>query len=62
MAAARYLGFSPTHFDGQVKAGTIPKPLELFGLNIWDRAALDALFDGVSRIGCERACRVVELS
>jgi hypothetical protein len=45
--AARYIGISPTHFDKQVRAGTIPKPLERFGVNIWDRAALDALFDGV---------------
>lgn len=45
-AAARYLGISPTHFDKQVLAGAVPKPLELFGVNIWDRAALDRLFDG----------------
>jgi hypothetical protein len=45
--AARYLGISPTHFDKQVRAGTVPKPLERFGVNIWDRVALDALFDGV---------------
>lgn len=45
-AAARYLGISPTHFDKQVLAGAVPKPLELFGVNIWDRAALDLLFDG----------------
>jgi hypothetical protein len=44
--AARYLGISPTHFDKQVRAGNIPKPLERFGVNIWDRAVLDALFDG----------------
>jgi hypothetical protein len=45
--AARYLGISPSHFDKQVRAGTIPKPQERFGVTIWDRAALDALFDGV---------------
>lgn len=44
--AARYLGISPTHFDKQVMTGTVPKPLERFGVNIWDRVALDALFDG----------------
>lgn len=44
--AARYLGISPSHFDKQVRAGTIPKPLERFGVSIWDRAVLDALFDG----------------
>jgi hypothetical protein len=46
--AARYLGISPAHFDKQVKAGTVPAPLQLFGVNVWDRAALDALFDGIS--------------
>jgi hypothetical protein len=45
--AARYIGISPTHFDKQVRAGTIPTPLQLFGVKIWDRTALDALFDGV---------------
>jgi hypothetical protein len=45
--AARYLGISPSHFDKQVRAGAIPAPLQLFGVNIWDRATLDALFDGV---------------
>ena len=47
-AAARYLGISPTHFDKQVLAGAVPKPLELFGVNIWDRRDLDRLFDGIS--------------
>lgn len=49
--AARYLGISPSHFDKQVRAGTIPKPLERFGVTLWDRAALDALFDGPSQAG-----------
>ena len=44
--AARYLGISPSHFDKQVRAGTIPKPLERFGVTIWDRTALDGLFGG----------------
>jgi hypothetical protein len=44
--AARYIGISPTHFDKQVKAGNVPAPLQLFGVNVWDRTALDALFDG----------------
>jgi predicted DNA-binding transcriptional regulator AlpA len=44
--AARYIGISTTHFDKQVKAGTVPAPLQLFGVNVWDRFALDALFDG----------------
>lgn len=44
--AARYLGISPSHFDKQVRTGTIPKPLERFGVTVWDRAVLDSLFDG----------------
>jgi hypothetical protein len=49
--AARYLGISPSHFDKQVRAGTIPKPLELLGVTIWDPTGLDALFDGVPKAG-----------
>jgi hypothetical protein len=45
--AARYLGISPSHFDKQVKAGTVPAPLQLFGVSVWDRVALDVLFDSV---------------
>lgn len=43
--AARYLGISPTHFDKQVKAGCIPPPLQKFGVSLWDRVTLDAIFD-----------------
>lgn len=45
--AATYLGISLSHFDKQVKAGAIPAPREMFGVTIWDRVTLDALFDGV---------------
>lgn len=45
--AAAYLGISPSHFDKQVRSGTAPAPLQLFGVNVWDRAALDALFGAV---------------
>jgi hypothetical protein len=44
--AARYLGISATHFDKQVREGTISAPLQLFGVKLWDRTALDSLFDG----------------
>lgn len=43
--AAAYLGISPSHFDKQREAGTIPAPRELFGVMLWDRHKLDALFD-----------------
>jgi hypothetical protein len=45
-AAAAYLGISPSHFDTQRKAGNIPAPKLLFGVELYDRHALDALFDG----------------
>lgn len=43
--AAAYLGISPSHFDKQREAGTIPPPKNLFGVLVWDRKQLDALFD-----------------
>jgi hypothetical protein len=45
--AARYLGISPSHFDKQREEGAIPPPKSLFGVMLWDRHDLDALFDGV---------------
>lgn len=45
-AAAAYLGISPSHFDKQRAAGAIPPPREMFGVILWDRFDLDALFDG----------------
>lgn len=50
--AAAYLGISPAHFDTQRRAGTIPEPKHLFGVMLWDRRTLDALFDGAD-IGAE---------
>lgn len=43
--AARYIGVSPTTFDKQVAAGNIPAPIDRFGRDVWDRLALDRLFD-----------------
>lgn len=45
--AAAYLGISPAHFDKQRLAGAIPPPKQMFGVWIWDRYKLDALFDTV---------------
>jgi hypothetical protein len=47
-SAAAYLGISPSHFDTQRKAGAIPEPKLMFGVWLWDRVQLDALFDGDS--------------
>ncbi|MET4487022.1 hypothetical protein [Bradyrhizobium sp. LA7.1] len=46
--AAAYLGISPSHFDGQRKAGNIPAPRQMLGVSIWDRTDLDRLFDGAT--------------
>ena len=45
-AAAAYLGISTSHFDNQRALGEIPGPRVMFGLEIYDRAELDLLFDG----------------
>lgn len=44
--AAAYLGISPGHFDKQRAAGAVPAPMQMFGVWLWDRQKLDALFDG----------------
>lgn len=43
--AAAYLGISPSHFDKQVRTGAVPAPKVMFGVQLWDRKQLDALFD-----------------
>jgi hypothetical protein len=45
-AAAAYLGISPSHFDKYRALGEIPAPRRMFGLELYDRADLDLLFDG----------------
>jgi hypothetical protein len=42
--AARYLGISLSHFDSQRRAGAIPAPRQMLGVELYDRAELDALF------------------
>lgn len=45
-SAAAYLGISPSHFDKERAAGRIPAPKALFGVQVYDRHELDAIFDG----------------
>lgn len=45
--AAEYLGISPSHFNKMVKAGLIPAPIALHGKDVWDRYALDLVFDAL---------------
>lgn len=46
--AAAYVGIGTTTFDAMVADGRMPKPLRLNARTIWDRAALDAYFEGLS--------------
>jgi hypothetical protein len=48
--AAFYIGISPSKFDNERKAGKIPPPKPLFGVMVYDRHELDALFDGAAPI------------
>lgn len=42
--AAAYVGVSPSHFDNQRKAGAVPAPKLVLGVEVWDRLDLDRLF------------------
>lgn len=46
--AARYLGIAPTTLDKEVDAGRIIAPRVIGGRRVWDRLALDRLFDDAS--------------
>lgn len=43
--AALYIGLKPSTFDKLVKDGTLPQPLRFNGCVVWDRLALDRVFD-----------------
>lgn len=43
--AAKYIGVSPSLFDRLRKEGKVPEPRDLFGLMVWDRSDLDAMFE-----------------
>jgi predicted DNA-binding transcriptional regulator AlpA len=45
MAAAAYIGVSPSLFDEMVSDGRMPKPKLANTRTIWDVVALDAAFD-----------------
>ncbi|PZW44851.1 AlpA family transcriptional regulator [Humitalea rosea] len=41
--AAQYVGMSPSTFDGEVRAGRVPKPIATAGtLRAWHRGDLEA--------------------
>lgn len=47
--AARYIGVSPTTFDGLVAAGLMPSPRRVGRRKLWDRRELDASFDNLPK-------------
>ena len=44
VAAACYLGISPSLFDRKRKEGDVPPPKVILGVTVWDRTDLDRLF------------------
>jgi len=46
--AARYVGVSPSKFDEWVGRKILPPPQKIDHIVFWDRAKLDAYFDGLN--------------
>lgn len=44
-AAAAYVGISPGHFDKAVAAGVMPQPVDVAGVAVWSRRALERALD-----------------
>jgi predicted DNA-binding transcriptional regulator AlpA len=57
--AAAYVGLGRTKFSEMVKAGHMPKPVDLDGLPLWDRVDLDRTVDGLKEIWREAKPRSV---
>lgn len=47
VAAAAYVGISPTTFDALVKDGRMPPPKRINSRTIWDVRQLDEAFDAL---------------
>ncbi|SDP47176.1 hypothetical protein SAMN05428967_2269 [Phyllobacterium sp. YR620] len=47
--ASGYAGISPSLFDILVRAGVMPQPIRWGGRLVYDRHAIDALFDRVKK-------------
>ncbi len=43
--AAAYVGVSATHFDKGVDSGLFPRPVDLAGVKVWIRRALEQSLD-----------------
>jgi hypothetical protein len=44
-AAAAYVGLSAGHFDKAVDEGSMPGPIDLAGVKVWSRRALERALD-----------------
>ncbi len=55
--AARFVGVSPTTFDGMVKSGTMPNPRRVGVRKLWDRREVEAAFDALPKDGDVKADR-----
>jgi len=51
--AAKFVGVSPTTFDGLVAEGVMPAPRRIRSRKLWDRRELEAAFDDLPRDGRE---------
>ncbi len=43
--AAAYVGLSAVHFDKAVDVGAMPAPIDLAGIKVWSRRALERALD-----------------
>ena len=50
VAAAEYIGVSPTTFDEMVDDGRMPPPKAINRRRVWDRRQLDVAFDGLEEV------------
>lgn len=51
VAAAAYVGVSPSCFDRMVRDGLMPRPIRIYNRTVWDRERLDLAFAGLSDDG-----------
>jgi predicted DNA-binding transcriptional regulator AlpA len=51
--AARYVGISPTTFDGMVRDGRMPPPKRINSRTVWDIRQLDDAFEALPSDGYE---------